>query len=281
MTAPDLLGLPVLTDEQVITEAEALDSAERCRAQIRQTTEIHPDATIADAYRIQAEWKRLRLGRGEKLIGHKIGLTSRAMQSAMAITTPDSGFLTDAMDLSTTGGAPASIVAADHLDPKIEVELAFVLSDDLDSADVELVDVLEATDHVIAALELIAARSFRVDPVTGRRRNVVDTISDNAANAGIITGTVGVGPDEVDLRWLGAMLERNGGIEETGLAGAVLNHPGNGIVWLARRYAAQGMSLCAGQIVLAGSFTRPVDVVAGDHYRVDYGPLGVIEVEVS
>ncbi len=281
MTEPDPLGRPVLTDDQVAAEAAALDAAERRKHQIRQTTEVHPHATVADAYRIQAGWRRLRLERGERLIGHKIGLTSRAMQTAMAITTPDSGFITDAMDLSTAGGETASIVAADHLDPKIEVELAFVLSRDLDSAEVDLVDVLDATDHVIAALELIAARSFRIDPVTGRRRTVVDTIADNAANAGIIVGSVSVAPDEVDLRWVGAMLERNGDIEETGLAGAVLNHPGNGIVWLARRYAAHGMSLLAGQVVLAGSFTRPVDVVAGDHFRVDYGPLGVVEVEVS
>ena len=269
-----------LTDDQVAAEAVLLDQAEQSRTQMRQSTEVYPDATIDDAYRIQAAWKELRLGRGEKLIGHKIGLTSKAMQQNMQISTPDSGFLTDAMEFFAFDKA-AAIPAADHLDAKIEVELAFKLSKDLDSLDVQLTDVLEATEYVVPALELIAARTFRADPQTGRRRTVVDTIADNAANAAIITGGRKVGPQEVDLRWVGALLGRNGEIEESGLAAAVLNHPGNGIVWLARRYVEQGMALRAGDIVLAGSFTRPVDVRPGDHFAVDYGPLGVVEVDFS
>ena len=202
------------------------------------------------------------------------------MQQNMQISTPDSGFLTDAMEFYAFDG-PAVIPAEDHLDAKIEVELAFRLSKDLDSLDVELADVLEATEYVVPALELIAARSFRADPSTGRRRTVVDTIADNAANAGIIVGGRKIGPSEVDLRWVGALLGRNGEIEESGVAAAVLNHPANGIVWLARRYAEQGMALRAGDIVLAGSFTRPVDARAGDHFSVDYGPLGVVEVDFT
>ncbi len=270
----------MLTEEQVIAEAALLDGAERARTQMRQTTSVYPEATIDDAYRIQAAWKDLRLARGEQLVGHKIGLTSKAMQASMQISTPDSGFITNVMSFDAADG-PVSIVAGDHLDAKIEVELAFVLKSDLDSADVELPDVLDATQYVVPALELIAARSFRADPETGRRRTVVDTISDNAANAGIITGGRKVAVDEVDLRWVGALLERNGEIEESGLAAAVLNHPANGIVWLARRYAEQGMSLAAGDVVLAGSFTRPVDVRADDRFAVDYGPLGVVAVDFN
>ncbi|NNF53278.1 MAG: 2-oxo-hepta-3-ene-1,7-dioic acid hydratase [Acidimicrobiales bacterium] len=268
-----------MTEGQICAEAEALDNAERSRQQMRQTTEVYPEATIDDAYAIQAHWQQLRLDRGELLIGHKIGLTSRAMQTAMQITTPDSGFITDAMNYTSSSG-PATIEAYHHLDLKLEVELAFVLNAHLDSEEVELSDVIAATEYVIPAVELIAARTYRADPATGRRRTVVDTIADNAANAGIITGGLAVGPEEVDLRWVGALLERNGEIEETGLAAAVLNHPANGIVWLARRYAQQGMVLNAGDIVLAGSFTRPVDCRAGDSFRVDYGPLGLLEVEV-
>ncbi|MFW2382471.1 MAG: 2-oxo-hept-4-ene-1,7-dioate hydratase [Acidimicrobiales bacterium] len=266
-----------LTDDQVLREATLLDRSESTRTQIRQTTSEFPHATIEDAYRIQAAWKGIRLERGERLVGHKIGLTSKAMQASMQITTPDSGFLTDAMVFDASDGAVV-IPAGDHLDPKIEVELAFVLSSDLDSPVVELADVIAATDHVVPALELIAARSYRTDPDTGRRRTVVDTIADNAANAAIITGGRRVGVDEIDLRWVGALLERNGEIEESGLAAAVLNHPANGIVWLARRYAEHGMALRSGDIVLAGSFTRPVDVRPNDHFRVDYGSLGIIEV---
>ncbi len=269
-----------LSPEAIAAEAALLDSAERDRTQIRQTTSVYPEATIADAYAIQAAWREVRLGRGETMIGHKIGLTSKAMQSSMQISTPDSGFLTDVMAFDASDG-PVEIAAADHLDPKIEVELAFVLSSDLDGAGIGFDEVVAATDYVVPALELIAARSHRVDPETQRRRTVVDTIADNAANAAIIVGGERRSIDDVDLRWVGALLDRNGEIEESGLAAAVLNHPVNGIVWLARRYAEHGMALRAGDIVLAGSFTRPVDVRPGDRFDVDYRTLGRIEVNFS
>ena len=268
-----------LSDDVVMAEAARLDEAERTRTQMRQMTQDYPSATIDDAYRIQAAWQELKLARGEELVGHKIGLTSRAMQMAMNITTPDSGFITNKMVFE----AGSEIPAGDHLDCKLEVELAFVLSSDLDEAAVNDANfgveaVLDATDHVVPALELIAARSFRSDPETGRTRTVIDTISDNAANAGIITGGRTVGPREIDLRWAGALLRRNDVVEETGIAAGVLDHPANGIVWLAQRYIEHGMALRAGQIILAGSFTRPVNVLPGDHFVADYGDLGSFEI---
>jgi 2-oxo-hept-3-ene-1,7-dioate hydratase len=250
-----------------------LDEAERTATQCRQTTQVHPEATMADAYRVQAAWLDLKLARGERLVGHKIGLTSRAMQAAMTIDTPDSGFLTDAMVFD-----PGSTLrAADFCHPKLEVELAFVLASDLtvdDPSDLTVDDVLDATEYVVPAVELIAARSYRTDPESGRTRTVVDTISDNAADAGIVCGGERVAPRAVDLRWVGALASRNGTVEETGLAAGVLGHPANGIVWLARRYAEHGMRLEAGHVILAGSFTRPIDVRAGDEFAFDYGPLG-------
>ena len=266
-----------LTDAQVQAEARLLDEAERSRRQVRQSTSVHPDMSIEDAYRVQAAWLRLRLERGEQLIGHKVGLTSHAMQQAMNITTPDSGFLTDAMVFSPGQGPPAG----DFCDLRIEVELAFVLGRDLAGEDLETGDVLDATEYVTPAVELIAARTFRTDPVTERTRTVVDTIADNAADAGIICGARQVGPREVDLRWVGALAYRNGVIEETGVAAGVLDHPARGIVWLARRYAAQGRTLEAGQTILAGSFTRPMVVRSGDTFRFDYGPLGAFSVEFA
>ena len=266
-----------MPDEDIEAEAARLDEAERTRVQIRQTTSVHPDMTLDDAYRVQAAWLRRKLGRGERLVGHKIGLTSRAMQEAMQITTPDSGFLTDAMVFP----ANATLDAADFLDPKLEVELAFVLAADLAEPDPTVEDVLDATDHVSPAVELIAARSHRRDPVSGRPRTVVDTIADNAADAGIITGGTPIGPREQDLRWIGAVAERNGVVEETGLAAGVLGHPARGLVWLARRYAEQELILRAGQTILAGSFTRPVDVRAGDEFHFDFGDLGAFGVSFS
>ena len=277
MNGPLAHGGSALTGDEIRAEAELLDTAERERRQVRQTTSVHPNMTIDEAYRVQAAWLDIRQARGERVIGHKIGLTSRAMQQAMSIDTPDSGFLTDAMVLAP--GEP--IAAADFCDLRLEVELAFVLADDLYGRDLRVDDVLDATDHVTGAVELIAARTPRTDPATGRTRTVVDTIADNAADAGIVTGGSPLGPRGADLRWVGAIAHRNGVVEETGLAAGVLDHPANGIVWLARRYAERGMSLRAGQVILSGSFTRPMAVAPGDDFRFDFGPLGSFSVPVA
>ena len=259
-----------ITSAQAAAEAARLDEAERTATQVSQTTERHPDMDLDDAYSVQAAWKEIRLARGETIVGHKIGLTSRAMQQAMNITTPDSGFLTDAMVFEPG----TELRAAAFCDPKLEVELAFVLGRDLSEPDPSVDDVLDATDRVVPAVELIAARSHRRDPETGRTRTVFDTIADNAANAGIVCGGHDVDPRRIDLAWVGAVAERNGTVEETGLAAGVLGHPARGIAWLAGRYARRGLTLQAGQTILAGSFTRPIDIRAGDEFRFDYGSLG-------
>ncbi len=265
-----------LNSDEIRREAELLDQAERERRQVRQTSSVYPQMTIDEAYRVQAAWLDIRLGRGEKVIGHKIGLTSRAMQQAMNITTPDSGFLTDAMVFAPD----QAVAAADFCDLRLEVELAFVLGDDLTGSDLSIDDVLDATDHVTAAVELIAARTPRLDPATGRTRTVVDTISDNAADAGIVTGGEPLAPREQDLRWVGAVAYRNGIAEETGLAAGVLGHPANGIVWLAQRYAEQGLKLLTGQVILSGSFTRPMQVSPGDDFRFDFNTLGAFNIAI-
>lgn len=259
-----------MTPEVAASEAALLDAAESSATQMRQSTEVYPDLTIDDAYAIQAAWREVKLARGETIVGHKIGLTSRAMQAAMNITTPDSGFITNAMVFAPD----AQLIADDFCDPKLEIELAFTLSTDLAGADLTVDDVLDATDYVQPAVELIAARSFRKDPTSGRTRTVIDTISDNAANAGIVSGGKKVAPREIDLRWVSALGYRNGIVEETGVAAGVLDHPALGIVWLARRYAETGQRLEAGQTILAGSFTRPIDIRSGDDFHFDYGPLG-------
>jgi 2-oxo-hept-3-ene-1,7-dioate hydratase len=259
-----------LSPENAAAEAAVLDQAEISATQVRQTTEVYPDMDIDDAYAIQAAWRTLRVERGERIVGHKIGLTSRAMQAAMNITTPDSGFITDRMVFTPD----TQLRKNDFCDPKLEIELAFTLATDLNGTDLTVDDVLAATDFVQPAVELIAARSYRQDPDSGRTRTVLDTISDNAADAGIVSGGRKVGPNEVDLRWIGALGYRNGVIEETGVAAGVLDHPALGIVWLARRYAETGQKLEAGQTILAGSFTRPIDIRPGDEFHFDYGPLG-------
>lgn len=249
-----------------------LHQAEQRRQPVRQISLDHPDITIADAYAIQREWIRLKLGEGRRVIGHKIGLTSRAMQMSSQIDEPDYGTLLDDMLFQDGGDIPCER----FIDPMIEVELAFVLKDRLAGANLTIMDVLSATAYVIPAAEIIDARCHRIDPDSKRPRKVMDTISDNAANVGIIMGGRPIKPMDLDLRWVSALLYRNGVIEETGVAAGVLNHPANGIAWLARKLAAFDVALEPGQIVLAGSFTRPVKVRPGDTFHIDYGPLGAI-----
>jgi 2-oxo-hept-3-ene-1,7-dioate hydratase len=261
-----------LTDEEVAAEAARHEQARVSARQIDPVTVEHPDMTIEDAYAIQRAWFDLETASGSTLRGHKIGLTSRAMQATMNIDEPDYGYLLDYM-FHDDG---SELIAASYCDPKIEVELAFVIGERLQGDDVTMFDVLAATEYVVPAIELIDARSHRRHPVTGATRTVRDTIADNAADAGVILGGRPVAPDEVDLRWVAALCYRNGVIEESGVAAAVLNHPANGVAWLARRYAPHGVALEPGQVILGGSFTRPVDCRAGDTFHVDYGALGGI-----
>ncbi len=264
--------MTTMTPAQVRHWAEAHEQARRTATQIEPPSVTHPDMDLDDAYAIQQAWVALQLEAGAKLRGHKIGLTSRAMQAAMQIDEPDFGALLD--DMFFDDGSELRV--ARFCDPKIEVELAFVLGKPLAGEAVTMLDVLTATDYVVPALELIDARSYRVHPTTKKARTVRDTIADNAADAGIVLGGRPVRPLDVDLRWVGAIASRNGVVEETGVAAGVLNHPANGVAWLARRYAAIGRTLQAGDVVLAGSFTRPLDCRAGDTFHVDYGPLGTI-----
>ncbi len=264
--------MTTLTKTQIQAQAKRHHDAEKARQQIKPVTIEHPDMTIEDAYAIQTAWKAIKLQEGRKIVGHKIGLTSRVMQRAMNINESDFGFLLDDMVFADGSTIPTS----DFLDPRIEVELAFILKKDISGPNVSIFDVLNATDYVIPALELIAARSFRVDPETGYKRSVKDTISDNAANGGIIMGGRAMKPDAIDMRWVGALLYKNGVIEESGVAAAVLNHPANGIAWLAKKYADFGLSLKAGEVILAGSFTSPIKVKSGDTIHADFKEMGSI-----
>ncbi|MEG2030422.1 MAG: 2-oxo-hepta-3-ene-1,7-dioic acid hydratase [Janthinobacterium sp.] len=252
--------------------ARRLYEAERSRQQIRQISLEHPQIDIADAYRIQRRWVDMKLADGRTLMGHKIGLTSRAMQMASQIEEPDFGALLD--DMFWNDGA--AIPVERFIVPRVEVELAFILGKRLQGPHVTLFDVLDAVRYVVPALEIIDARSEQVDSASGRPRKVFDTIADNAANAGVVMGGRPVRADALDLRWVGAILSRNAVIEETGLAAGVLNHPANGVVWLANRLAAHGVALEAGQVILGGSFTRPVYARRGDAFHADYGQLGSV-----
>ena len=260
-----------LNDAQIEQAAAMLLRAEHTRQQIRPTSALFPGMTLDDAYRIQQAVVERKLATGRRIVGRKIGLTSRAMQQAMQIDEPDYGTLLD--DMIFESGS--TLEAGRYPDARIEVELALVLGRWLTADDTTIDHILASTRHVVPALELIAARSHRVDPETGKPRGLLDTVADNAASAAVILGAP-LAPDEVDLRWCGAILRRNGVVEETGLGAGVLDHPSHGALWLARRFAAHGVALEADQIILTGSFTRPVEVRAGDEFVADYGPHGII-----
>ncbi len=263
----------MLTDAVIETLARELYAARKQRRQLSHFSKRYPGMTVEDGYAIQRAWVRLEQADGRTIRGRKIGLTSRAMQLSSQITEPDYAPLMDDMFFAGGGEIPIERFIA----PRVEVELAFMLRTPLQGPGVTLADVLGATEYVTPALEIIDARIEQFDRDTREPRKVCDTISDFAANAGIVVGGHRVRPDAVDLRWVGAMLFKNGVIEETGLAAGVLNHPATGVAWLADRIAPYGEELRAGDLVLAGSFTRPTVAVAGDLIHVDYGPLGVIE----
>jgi len=250
--------------------ARELQESERSRVQLEHFSKRFPGMTVEDGYAISRAWVRLKLAEGRTVRGHKIGLTSRAMQLSSQIDEPDYGTLLDDMFLEA-----GDIPTARFIAPRVEVELAFILKNDLDgNGTVTVDDVLDATDCVTPAIEIIDARIEQFDRHSKALRRVQDTISDNAANAGVILGGRRVHPREVDLPWCGAVLRLNGAVEETGLAAGVQGHPAIGVAWLAMKLAPWGERLRAGEVVLAGSFTRPVPAKAGDRFEADYGRLG-------
>jgi 2-oxo-hept-3-ene-1,7-dioate hydratase len=248
--------------------ADVLVAAEKERKQAVQLSKTWPGITMADAYAISSEVARRKIAAGAKLIGHKVGLTSKAMQRSSQIDEPDYGHLLDHMMIADGARVPHE----NYCLPRAEIELAFILGRELKGPGVGLPDVLRATDYVVAAIEIVDARLH--DP-----RKIFDTVADNGAAAGIVIGGRPVGPLDIDLRWAGGILYRNAEIEETGLAAGVLGHPALGVAWLANKLGAHGVALEAGHLVLAGSFTRVVSARKGDTLHADFGPLGGIAVQ--
>ncbi|MEJ3405207.1 2-oxo-hepta-3-ene-1,7-dioic acid hydratase [Rathayibacter sp. YIM 133350] len=256
-----------MLDAATITAiADELAAAERERTTVPLLTARYPGMDVEDSYAVQNEWRRRGIEAGRRPVGRKIGLTSKVMQAATGITEPDYGAIF--ADQVYENGA---VIPHDRFsNVRIEVELAFVLAEPIEGPDATVFDVLRATEFVVPALEILSSR------IELQGRTIVDTISDNAALGGMVYGGNPVAPGEVDLRWVSALLYRNETIEESGVAAAVLNHPANGVAWLAGKLASHGDRLEAGELVLAGSFTRPLWVEKGDTVLADYGPLGTI-----
>lgn len=261
-----------LNADDLHAAAASLFEAERTRIQIGLLSDRFPAMDMDDAYAVQAEWVRQKRDAGDAGIGWKIGLTSKAMQAALSIDIPDSGVLLESMRFDNG----ATIPVGRFIQPRIEAELAFVMKAPL-AGRCTSVDVLAATDYVVPSLEILDTRVVRKDPVSGRLRNVFDTIADNAANAGIVVGDPIRDFAEQDLRWMGAIVSRNGEVEETGLGAGVLDDPLVSVAWLAERLAAYGDTIEAGQLILSGSFIRPVEAPSGSHIVADFGRFGRVE----
>jgi 2-oxo-hept-3-ene-1,7-dioate hydratase len=258
----------MLSDADRQKAADILINAAKERKQAPPLTRSWPDITVEDAYAISSVVAQRRAAAGARLIGHKVGLTSKAMQRSSQINEPDFGYLFDTMLVADGAKLPHDGFCL----PRVEVELAFVLGKRLKGPGVGLLDVLRATEYVIPAIEIVDARLQ--DP-----RKIFDTISDNGAAAALVTGGRPVKPDAIDLRWVGGILYQNSEIEETGLAAGVLGHPALGVAWLANKLGEHGTALEGGHLVLAGSFTRVVFAKKGDTLHGDFGPLGGVAVQ--
>lgn len=259
----------MLDDAALLAIADELVEADRTGVPIPLITARYPGMTVEDSYAIQGIWKQRGIEAGRRLVGRKIGLTSKVMQVATGITEPDYGIIFDDMVYET-----GSVIGIDKfINTRIEVELAFVLGKPLSGPHCTITDVLDATAYVMPALEILSARTEM------QGRTIVDTISDNAAMGAMVIGGRPMKPNDIDLRWISALLYRNETIEESGVAAAVLGHPAAGVHWLANKIHAHGDSMAAGEIILAGSFTRPMWVYKGDTVHADYGQLGSISCQ--
>ncbi len=266
-----------LTQAEVVAAAADLLRAEQTGQQIGLLSLRHPGLDMDDAYRIQSELTAQKLAMGRKTIGCKIGLTSKAMQDALKVDVPDSGVLFDDMLF-----ANGSIVPAGRfIQPRIEAEISFIMKAPLAGEAVTREEVIAATGHVCPSIEILDTRIVRADPQTGKTRTVHDTISDNAANAGLVLGDERHALDAYDLRWVGAIVARNGDVQETGLGAGVLNDPVESVVWLARRMARYGQRIDAGQIILSGSFIRPVECPSGTHIVADFSEFGSVDIKFA
>lgn len=256
----------MLDDITLMGIADELVRARHTRIPVPLLSARHPEMTVEDSYAVQRVWRDRSLAEGRVPVGRKIGLTSRAMQMATGINEPDYGIVFD--DQLFDSGAVFEW--SEYTAARVEVELAFVLGAPIEGPRATILDVVRATEYVVPALEILDSR------IEMEGRSIIDTIADNAALGAMVLGGRPVAIDDIDLRWVAAILSKNEVVEETGVAAGVLGQPAAGVQWLANKLHPHGDRLEAGEIILAGSFTRPIWVHPGDVVSADYGPLGVL-----
>ena len=258
----------MLTEQERSTCVESILEVYETKVQTVRPSARYPHIDFDDAYAISGEVARRQQAAGSKLVGYKVGLTSIAMRRSSKIDEPDYGYLYEEFLFHDGAKIPHALFCV----PRVELELAFVLGKSLKGPGVSMMDVLDATDYVVPSMEII---DTRVD----EPRQIYDTIADNGAGAGLVLGGRAVRPNQVDLTMIPGILSRNADIEETGVSCGVMGNPVNGIVWLANKLAQIGEELHPGQILLAGSYVRPIWAQVGDVVRADFGDLGAITVQ--
>ena len=233
---------------------------------IAKLTDDYPQMSIADAYAVQDELRRRWIARGERMLGLKAGLTSRAKMLQMGVNVPSFGILSNAMARPEN----SAIVISELVHPRIEAEIAFVMAKELSGKGLSIEDVLNATDFVIPAVEVIDSRyeKFKFD--------LVSVIADNGSSSRFVTGGRPRDPRDLDLRTIGVVIEKNGEIQALGSSAAVLNHPAAAIVMLLDHLAERGESLPAGSFVMTGGITEAIPVAAGDNVIARYQDMGSV-----
>ena len=248
--------------------AADLAQGERTRQPISPLTAAQPGIDVVDAYQIQLINIRQRVAEGARVVGHKVGLSSLAMQQMMGVDEPDYGHLLDEMEVFED----IPVTAAKYLYPRVEVEVGFILADDLPGADCTEDDVLAATAAFVPSIELIDTR------ITDWKIALCDTIADNASSAGFVLGAARVAPTDIDITGIDAVLTRNGEVVAKGRSDAVLGNPVTAVAWLARKVDSFGVRLKASDIVLPGSCTRAIDARAGDQFVAEFADLGSVRL---
>jgi 2-keto-4-pentenoate hydratase len=257
--------LSVLTRDELAAD---LAEAERSRVPIAPLTDRNPTIDVVDAYEIQLINIRQRVAEGARVVGHKVGLSSKAMQQMMGVDEPDYGHLLDEMQVFED----SPVKPGKYLYPRVEVEVGFVLAEDLPGAGCTEDDVLAATAALAPSIELIDTR------ITDWKIKLCDTIADNASSAGFVLGAERVAPRSLDVKSIDAVLTRNNEVVANGRSDAVLGNPVTAVAWLARKVEGFGVRLRKGDIVLPGSCTRAIDARPGDHFVAEFGGLGSVRL---
>jgi 2-keto-4-pentenoate hydratase len=260
--------MAALSESIVTKEAEALHKAAQLKSTLPPLTARYPEIDPDGAYRIQLAYVRLKEKEGQKIVGKKIGLTSKAMQRMLSVDEPDYGHIFNGM-LVEDGG---SVHTSDLIQPKVEPEIAFILDRDLRGPGVTALDVLAATRFVVPALEIIDSR------IESWKIKLCDTIADNASSGRVVLGSTPRSVDQINLRLVGMVLERNGEVVQTGAGAAVLGNPANAVAWLANAVGRYGVELKAGEIVMPGALTAAADVNCGDVFQACFDRLGSVSV---